>query len=69
LWGPREYTGESMIVMADRQERLEQLFTSVQKMAHVDHPYSMPYEHFDVFYCRGLKQPLRDLWPSLKHWN
>ena len=58
LWGPRGYTGESMIVMDDRKENLERLFTSVQKVAHVDHPYSMPYEHFDVFYCRGLHEPL-----------
>ncbi|HEY7390286.1 MAG TPA: glycosyltransferase family 39 protein [Bryobacteraceae bacterium] len=69
LWGPRQYTGESMIVMADRQDVLERLFASVQKMARVEHPYSMPYEHFDVFYCRGLKQPLRDLWPRLKNWD
>jgi hypothetical protein len=69
LWGPRDYTGESMIVMDDSQERLEQLFVSVQKVASVYHPYSMPYEHFDVFYCRGLKQPLKELWPQLKHWD
>ena len=48
----------SVIVMAGRHERLEQLFTSVTKVARVYHPYSMPYEHFDVFYCRGLKAPL-----------
>ena len=23
----------------------------------------------DVFYCRGLKQPLKELWPQLKHWD
>jgi hypothetical protein len=69
FWGPRQYTGESMIILDDRPERLHELFTSVQKVAHVEHPYSMPYEHFDVFYCRGLKQPLRDLWPSLKEWD
>ena len=69
LWGPRSYTGESMIVMADRQERLEQLFTSVQKVASVYHPYSMPYEHFDVFYCRGLKWPLKEKWPQVKNWD
>jgi hypothetical protein len=69
LWGPRDYTGESMIVMDDSQERLEQLFVSVQKVASVYHPYSMPYEHFEVFYCRGLKQPLKELWPQLKHWD
>jgi hypothetical protein len=58
-----------MIVMDDSQERLEQLFVSVQKVASVYHPYSMPYEHFDVFYCRGLKQPLKEFWPQLKHWD
>jgi hypothetical protein len=29
----------------------------------------MAEEHFTVFVCRGLKQPLREMWPSLKHWN
>ena len=28
LWGPRGYTGQSMIVLDDRRERLEELFTS-----------------------------------------
>ncbi len=44
-------------------------FASVEKAARVEHPYSMPYEHFDVFYCRGLKQPLDELWPKLKSWD
>ncbi len=69
LWGPRGYTGESMIVMDDRQERLEQLFTFVRKVASIYHPYSMPYEHFDVFYCRGLKRPLNEVWPQVKNWD
>jgi len=69
LWGPRDYTGESMIVLDDNQGRLEQLFASVQKVARVYHPYSMPYEHADVFYCRGLKEPLQEWWPQAKHWD
>jgi hypothetical protein len=69
LWGPRGYSGESMIVMAGNQRRLESQFTTVQKVARVEHPYSMPYEHFDVFYCRGLKQPLSEIWPSVKNWD
>jgi 4-amino-4-deoxy-L-arabinose transferase-like glycosyltransferase len=68
LWGPRGYTGESMIVMAGRREVLEKRFAVVEKVARVEHPYSMPYEHFDVFYCRGLSQPLKDLWPKLRAW-
>jgi len=69
LWGPRNYTGQSMIVMADRRERLQEIFTTVEKAGAVYHPYSMPYEHFDVFYCTGLKRPLRDLWPQTKAWD
>jgi 4-amino-4-deoxy-L-arabinose transferase-like glycosyltransferase len=69
LWGPRGYTGESMIVMAGRRADLESLFAEVHKAGHVEHPYSMPYEHFDIYYCRGLKQPLRDLWPRVKNWD
>ena len=69
LWGPRGFTGESMIVMADRPERLAEVFTTFRKAARVEHPYSMPYEHFDVYYCEGMKQPLSKLWPQLKNWD
>jgi len=69
FWGPRGYTGESMIVMHGRQEDLESKFAEVQKVASVYNPYSMPFEHFDVFYCRGLKKPLSAVWPTLKQWN
>lgn len=69
LWGPRGYTGESMIVMQGQQQDLERYYASVRKVASVDHPYSMPYEHFDIFYCRGLKQPLKDIWPQVKNWD
>lgn len=69
FWGPRDYTGESVIVMQGQQGELEKLFSSVEKVARVDHPYSMPYEHFDVFYCRNLKWPLKDVWPTVKNWN
>jgi hypothetical protein len=26
-------------------------------------------EHFDVYYCRGMKMPLRDYWPKVKNWD
>jgi len=69
FWGPRNYTGSSVIVMAGNPEDLERRFASVEKVGHVEHPYSMPYEHFDIYYCRGLKQPLKDLWPQAKNWD
>ncbi|MFN7997141.1 MAG: glycosyltransferase family 39 protein [Bryobacteraceae bacterium] len=69
LWGPRGYTGESMIVMAGRQEDLERRFARVERVAQVGHSYAMPYEHFDIFYCRGLKPPLSEIWPQVKNWD
>jgi len=69
LWGPRGYTGESVIVLDGRLEDLETRFAQVEKVARVEHPYSMPYEHFDVFYCRGLKAPLSEIWPQVKRWD
>jgi hypothetical protein len=69
LWGPHGYTGESMIVMAGRKDDLERRFASVERVARVEHPYSMPYEHIDVFYCRGLKPSLAEIWPQVKRWD
>ncbi len=69
LWGPRDYTGESLIVLDDKLETLQKICTHVSKVAHFEHPYSMPYQHFDIFYCHGLKQPLKVLWPRLKNWS
>ena len=69
FWGPRDFTGESVIVLQGRQEQLENRFASVTRVASVYHPYSMPNEHFDVFYCQGLKHPLDEIWPTLKNWN
>jgi hypothetical protein len=69
LWGPRGYTGEVMIIMDDDRQTLERLFGSVQLAGHVGHPYSMPYEHFDVFVCRAPRQSLSALWPRIKKYH
>ena len=68
-WGPRSYTGECMIVMDDSPAKLSTEFDSWEKIATVYHPYSMPYQHFDVYLCRGLHLPLAQLWPKLKNWD
>lgn len=65
-WGPRDYRGEVVIVMDDDRETLEQYFESVEWAGAVAHPYSMPYENFDVWICKGLKIPIEELWPMVK---
>ncbi len=69
LWGPRGYTGDVMIVMDDDRETLQKIFRSVEYGGHVEHPYSMPYEHFDVWVCRGMREPLAQVWPRLKKYH
>jgi hypothetical protein len=69
LWGPRDYTGEVMIVLQSSRERLEKRFASVEAVGEVGHPYAMGEEHYTIFLCRGLNTPLAELWPKLKHWN
>jgi hypothetical protein len=58
-----------MIVLAGVPRDLEARFAEVKKVASVYHPYSMPYEHFDICYCQGLKQPLAEIWPQVKNWD
>jgi len=56
-------------VMGGRRADLERRFQSVEKAGHVENPYSMPYEHIDIYYCRGLHGTLQELWPRVKNWD
>jgi hypothetical protein len=69
FWGPRNYTGEVVIVLQDNRESAKRYFASVDEAATMHHPYAMAEEHYTILICRGLKQPLQQVWPSLKHWN
>ena len=65
-WGPPDPEPGILIVLDDDRSRLEELFESVEYGGRVEHPYSMPYEHFDVWVCRRPKTPLTRLWPQLR---
>ena len=61
LWGPRDYTGESVIVIDSDRGGLDDDFASVAEVARRHHPYAMPEENGPVFHCRGLKVPIREI--------
>jgi hypothetical protein len=69
LWGPRGYTGESVIVLGDRREVLESKCDEVTLVGRVENPYSTLENQFDVFHCRGLRPSFQELWPQLKRWR
>jgi hypothetical protein len=70
LWGPRGYSGNCLIVLGDRKERLEELFDHVEYVGtSADNPYALETE-ISVNICRGAKfGNLADLWPQIKHWR
>jgi hypothetical protein len=70
LWGPRGYTGSVMIVVNRSRALLEQRYASVEQVGETDCGDCMPYEnHVPIFLCRGMKQPLPERWPALKHYD
>jgi len=69
LWGPRDYTGDIVIVLGSDGEGDREHFETVEAVGHVAHPYSRRDEHYDIFLCRGLHQNLKEIWPSIKKWN
>jgi hypothetical protein len=69
LWGPRDYTGESVIVLGSDGTGDREHFANVEAVGRTDHPYSRRDEHFDIFLCRDLNTTLQALWPKAKKWN
>lgn len=70
LWGPRNYTGEIMIVLGDQPEALKQWCNKVDVAAQPPNiPYLAAFERHPVLLCRGMKQNLQQAWPQLKDWD
>jgi hypothetical protein len=70
-WGPRDYTGEIVIVLGDTKEGASHWFESVEEVADVGHPYAMRQEHFKVLLCRKPRNgmTLKAVWPQVKNFN
>ena len=67
LWGPGELTGGVMIHVGGDLPELRRLYTDVQQAAEFTCEYCMPYEnHLPIYVCRGLRQPLHDVWTLAK---
>jgi hypothetical protein len=69
LWGPREYIGNTVIVLGSDGSGDRENFESVEAAGRAQHPYSRRDEYFDIFLCRKLNTDLRTLWPSIKNWS
>jgi len=70
IWGPRGYSGNCLIVLDDRRERLESIFNQVEFVGRSpDNPYALE-KDVPVYICKGLKSgTLTEAWPNLKNWR
>jgi hypothetical protein len=70
LWGPGEGDPRTAIIVGGDREDNEAVCATLVEVGRVRNPYAMPYEDDKpVSLCRGLKTSLRELWPSLKHFE
>jgi Dolichyl-phosphate-mannose-protein mannosyltransferase len=70
LWGPRDWTGEVVLVLDTDDEDERKLFASVQDLGQiVSSPWAMPFERrTHIFLCRDLKAGVQEFWPRAKKW-
>ena len=67
-WGPRDYTGDSLLVL--NRETLEKEFEIVKPMAEIGHPYAMAQEHFTLFLAQKPRGwTLQSAWPKVKRFS
>ncbi len=73
LWGPRNYTGNTMIVVGGSADDARKYFDEVTVIAQLHNPYTgTAYGWADktVLLCRGKKfASLTAIWPRLKNWD
>ncbi len=70
LWGPRQYTGQCMVVLDDRRERLEEMFSRVELVTtSKPNPYALE-QQLPIYICHGPKfGSLQKAWPFVKKWE
>lgn len=67
IWGPRDYTGEVMIIVGGDLEDHVDDFESCEEGAVHTHPYARSFEtNLSIWVCRGLRRPLDEVWPEIR---
>jgi dolichyl-phosphate-mannose-protein mannosyltransferase len=70
IWGPRDYSGESVILMDEGSpEKYKKRCKSLRLVARPNNPYARPDENEPIYHCVGLTPDLHSLWPYLKPWK
>lgn len=69
LWGTRGYTGDVLIDVGGDCGASAHLFRHAARAATFSAPYAISYEnHLPIMLCLGIKKPLAEIWPAVKHY-
>ena len=69
LWGPQGYTFDSMILIeGSTSKHLQEYFDSVQIVGRIGTPYSMPFEHKNIYLVSGRKFEVATEWAERKNY-
>lgn len=69
IWGPRAYTGESVILLEWSLKDAQYWCRSVDVGPRNEPFYGMGWEHYNILICHDFRIPLSQAWPKLKTWN
>ncbi|MGO9323344.1 MAG: glycosyltransferase family 39 protein [Terracidiphilus sp.] len=73
LWGPRNYSGNTVIVVGGTAENARKWFDDVSVIAHLHNLYTgtaYGWDNKTVLLCHGKRFPsLTEVWPRLKDWD
>jgi len=68
MWGPGDWDGSVLIIIGGDRDDNAVFFDHIEIVGQTSSPYSMPYERgLDVSIGRGLRMPVAQAWPRLKH--
>ncbi len=66
-WGPRQYSGDCVIIFGEGATEFVKLFGQVERVATISNPHAMAVEqNVPVFLCHRPLAPLAALWPRFK---
>ena len=69
FWGPKDFQGDTLIWLQWSREGIAHHCQTVEEVGRHSHPWGMAEENRSIYICRGLKKPLSELWPTLKHYD
>jgi hypothetical protein len=70
LWGTHGASGQVLIDVGGDCGSSMHLYERARRAAVFTSPYIMPYENdMPIMICQGIKKPLAQVWPAVKHYE